>query len=152
MYELGKGVPRNLERAMECYQKAAGRNDFNARGLLKDKPLAEQGDVAALYRLGQKWLGGHGVIEDVAEALRLLEKAADQRYVAASRLLGYMHQNGWKLPQDFVLAHKWYNIAASLGDPKSGPERDAVARLMTAGQVAEAQKLAREWLASQRRP
>jgi TPR repeat protein len=94
---------------------------------------------------------GNGVVEDIDEALHFLGKAADQGYVRAIRTVGYMYQTGWKVPQDFVLAHKWYNIAASLGDEKSRLDRDEVARLMTPGQIAEAQKLVREWVASQRK-
>lgn len=151
MYESGKGVSKDGERANEFYRKAASLGDYNAKRILEDKPLAEKGDADAQHRIGEGWLGGIGVVEDIDEALHFLGKAADQGYVRAIRTVGYMYQTGWKVPQDFVLAHKWYNIAASLGDEKSGLDRDEVARLMTPGQIAEAQKLAREWVASQRK-
>jgi len=151
MHETGKVAPKDKERAMEFYRKAASLGDYSAGSILKDVPLAEQGDAEAQYRMGDLWLSGRGVVEDIDEGLRFLEKAANQGYVRAIHLFGYMYQKGWRLPQDFVLAHKWYNIAASLGDEKSGLEREAVARVMTPGQVAEAQKLAREWTASQRK-
>ena len=51
--------------------------------------------------------------------------------------------------QDYVLAHMWYNLAASRSTgeerKKSADLRDALARLMTPAQIAEAQRLAREW-------
>ena len=151
MYQTGKAVPKDNERANEFYRKAADRGDYNAKGILKDQPLAEQGDAEAQHRMGELWLFGRGVVEDIDEGLRFLEKAADLGYVRTIRLLGYMYQKGWTLPQDFILAHKWYNIAASLGDDKSRLEREAVAKLMTPEQVGEAQRLAREWMAAQRK-
>ena len=51
--------------------------------------------------------------------------------------------------KDYIQAHKWINLAASrtapgeAGDYQSG--RDGLAKKMAASQVAEAQRLAREW-------
>jgi len=61
-----------------------------------------------------------------------------------------MYVDGQGVPQDYVLAHLWYNLAASrLTDPnrrvRAVEVRDLVARMMTAEQIAEAQRLAREW-------
>ena len=47
--------------------------------------------------------------------------------------------------QDFIQAHKWYNLAAANGHGKAAEYRDALAKQMTPAQIAEAQKLAREW-------
>jgi TPR repeat protein len=63
-----------------------------------------------------------------------------------------MYANGWGMPQDYVEAHKWLNLAAT-GFPASEPEkremavrnRDQLAARMTAAQIAEAQRLARAW-------
>jgi len=55
-------------------------------------------------------------------------------------------------PQDDVEAHEWYNLAASRAAAKDREQfaesRDRVAKLMTPAQIAEAQKLAREWQAA----
>jgi hypothetical protein len=48
------------------------------------------------------------------------------------------------IPQDLVRAHMWFSLAAAQGD-KSAINQDTVARRMTPAQIAEAQKLAREW-------
>ncbi|CBE68066.1 MAG: hypothetical protein F9K13_13810 [Candidatus Methylomirabilis oxygeniifera] len=151
MYEHGKGVPKNEERARELYRKAANLGDYVAKRILEEKPLAEKGNAEAQFWIGERWLGGDGVVEDIDEALRCLEKAAEQGYVSAIRTLGFIYQKGWHAPQDFVLAHKWYNIAASLEDQKSRWDRDEVARLMTPEQIGEAQNLAREWMTSHRK-
>jgi hypothetical protein len=39
----------------------------------------------------------------------------------------------------------WLNLAASKGDDKSREIRDQLAKIMTPDQIAEAQRLAREW-------
>ena len=54
------------------------------------------------------------------------------------------------MPQDYVQAHKWNNLAAATFTDKTFLEqavtkRDLMAIKMTASQIAEAQKLAREW-------
>ncbi|MCP4274797.1 MAG: hypothetical protein GY779_00375 [Gammaproteobacteria bacterium] len=49
------------------------------------------------------------------------------------------------MPQDYVQAHKWFNLAAVSGDADAVSNRDDVAAKMTAAQIAKAQKLAREW-------
>jgi len=47
---------------------------------------------------------------------------------------------------DLVSAHKWFNLAAARGNASALTYRVELAREMSADQVAEAQKLAREWL------
>ena len=44
-----------------------------------------------------------------------------------------------------ILAHMWLNLAAAKGDTDAIKNRDRVATKMTPAQIAEAQKLAREW-------
>ena len=61
-----------------------------------------------------------------------------------------MYVNGQGVPQDYVEAHKWSNLSAASATDKETRDkathlRDLVASKMTADQVAEAQKLAREW-------
>ena len=60
-----------------------------------------------------------------------------------------MYNNGQGVPQDYVQAHKWVNLAASRATEevaeRSRLMRDKLAKIMTVSQVAEAQRLAREW-------
>jgi TPR repeat protein len=48
--------------------------------------------------------------------------------------------------EDFVEAYKWSNLAAAQGDKRAKGRRDDVTKKMTIEQIAEAQKLSREWL------
>ena len=55
-----------------------------------------------------------------------------------------------KKSQDYVQAHMWYNLAAARMPPGEERDtaveiRDTIAKRMTPAQVAEAQRLAREW-------
>ena len=61
-----------------------------------------------------------------------------------------MYYKGNGVPQDYVQAYKWFNLAAATSTEKEARDRavearDLVAARMTAAQIAEAQKLAREW-------
>lgn len=62
--------------------------------------------------------------------------------------LGLAYATGHGEPVDYVRAHKWFNIAAMLGDVRAREERADLAELMSPAEVAEAQKLAREWVLS----
>jgi hypothetical protein len=57
--------------------------------------------------------------------------------------------NGHGVPQDYVRAHMWFNIAAGASDASvrdlSVKWRDLVATRMTPAQIAEAQRIASEW-------
>lgn len=48
---------------------------------------------------------------------------------------------------DLVEAHKWFNIAASKGHEEAAWCRADISDEMTAREIAEAQRRAREWLA-----
>ena len=88
---------------------------------------------------------GGGVPQDYAEALKWYRKAADQGFAKAQNNLGIMYDRGQGVLQDYVQAHMWFNLAAAQGNERALENRDIVAKKMTSTQVAEAQKLAREW-------
>jgi TPR repeat protein len=59
-----------------------------------------------------------------------------------------MYALGAGVPQDYVQAHMWFNLAASKSSrirDMAISDREAVASRMTPEQLAEAQRLAREW-------
>jgi TPR repeat protein len=72
-------------------------------------------------------------------------KAADQGVISAQLMLALLYLEGQGVPQDYVQAHLWYNLAGAGGSPAAAEGRDSVAAKMTPAQIAEAQKLAREW-------
>ena len=89
---------------------------------------------------------GRGVAKDEAEAVIWYRKAAEQGYPSAQWSLGFAYYHGEGVPQDYVEAHKWVNLSTVDGlDSEAVKSRDLIANKMTAEQIAEAQKLAREW-------
>ena len=71
--------------------------------------------------------------------------AAEQGNAEAQLYLGEMYAVGRGIPEDYVLAHMWLNLAAAKGEPKAETFRETVASKMTPEQMAEAQRLARDW-------
>ncbi len=60
-------------------------------------------------------------------------------------MLGRLYARGAGVIQDYIQAHKWYNLASSRGHSKAADARDNIAKQMTAKQVARAQAQARAW-------
>lgn len=133
MYNKGQGVPQDYAEAVKWYRKAA-----------------EQGVAKAQYNLGIMYDKGQGVPRDYAEAVKWYRRAAEQGVAVAQYGLGVMYYKGHGIPLDYVQAHKWLNLAAATFTDKTEREKaasnlDLMAGKMPPAQVAEAQKLAREW-------
>ena len=60
--------------------------------------------------------------------------------------LGLAYSTGQGVAPDYVVAHKWFNLASVRGIEEAKRWRNQLAAEMNAGQIAQAQKLAREWL------
>lgn len=56
--------------------------------------------------------------------------------------LAQLYERGLGAPQDFVQAHRWYNLAASQGNAEARKARDTLGSRLTTDQLAEAQRLA----------
>ena len=62
--------------------------------------------------------------------------------------LGVAYSTGCNgAPCDLIEAHKWFNLAAARGHEEAGFCRADIADEMTAREIAEAQRRARQWLA-----
>jgi len=60
--------------------------------------------------------------------------------------LGLCYSTGQGVSVDYIAAHKWFNLAAMKGVNEARSWRAQISREMSAGQIAEAQRQAREWL------
>ncbi len=125
---------------------AYNRGDY-ATALKEFRPLAEQGDAAAQFDLGTMYDKGQGVPQGYQQAAGWYTKAAEAGYASAQNNLASMYFIGEGVPQDYVLAHMWAHLAASQGGEDAVNKRDAIATFMTPAQLAQAQRLAREWKA-----
>jgi Sel1 repeat len=138
MYESGQGVLRNDAEAINWYRKAAEQNDAVA-----------QFDLGVMY--------AKGVSPNHAEAALWYRLAADHGLGGAQFDLGMMYAEGRGVPQDYVQAHMWLNLAVSqlpaLGKDQQNTTvdaRDRVASKMTPQRIVEAQELAFEWTVEHR--
>ena len=172
IYATSFGVPRNFAEAVKWYRKAADQGNADAQlmlgvryehgdGVPRDhaqavkwyRKAAEQGHAEAQTHLGAKYAAGQGVSQDLREAAMWYAKAADQGYARAQALLAFMYVEGQAVPKDYVLAYKWLNLAAfefRTIDPVMYRKltimfRDMIETVMTPDQIAEAQRLVREW-------
>ena len=164
IYAEGVVVPQDYVEAAKWFSLAAGQGDVraqlilgvmhrNGEGVPKNHAeaakwfglAADQGDARAQYNLGGMHSKGEGMPQNFSEAAKWFRLAADQGDADAQHNLALKYGNGDGLPQDYVLAHTWFNLSAAQGNRHAITGRDMVAKLMTPVQIAEAQKLAREW-------
>jgi len=131
MYYEGTGVAQDYKEAARWYKLAA-----------------QQGDHFAQFNLGSMYEKGQGLAQDYKEAVRLYRLAAKQNSNRAQVNLGTMYYLGTGVLQDYARAHMWFNIAAADGASEGAKNRDVVAGKMTAQQVEQAQRMARECMNS----
>ena len=124
--------------AGDCFEKPYDVADCKVK--------AEKGGAYAQTMLGVMYTNGQGVLQDYKQAVKWYRKAAEQNNASAQAILGIMYHYGKGVPQDYVMAHMYYNIAAVSGDKSGIKNRGLVEKDMTSSEIAEAQKLAREWM------
>ncbi len=78
--------------------------------------------------------------------MKWYRRAAEQGNASAQNNLGFMYDNGQGVPQDYIRAHMWFNLAAAQGNELGRENREIVAKKMTPADISQAQLLAREWL------
>jgi TPR repeat protein len=159
-YETAKLLAAPLAAAGDARaQSLLGLIYYRGRGVAQDHSeavkwflsAAEQGDMAAQFYLGVMFSKGEGVPQDFSEGAKWYLLAADRGDAAAQYNLGIAYATGDGGEPDNFNAHFWLNLAAarfSPSDPRRNAAiagRDLVASKMTADQIAEAQKRAREW-------
>jgi TPR repeat protein len=128
---------------------AAGRGDY-ASAIRLWRRFANAGDGMSQYNLGQMYEVGQGVTRDLAEAAEWYRRAAESGVPPARLSLGVAYALGRGVPQDLLQAHKWLSLAAAAyaadeDRSRAVKARDLVATRMTFHEIAEAQRLAREW-------
>lgn len=111
---------------------------------------AEKGDAEAQFRLAKNYEAGRGGLKkDYAEAERWYRRAAEQGDPFAQASLGILFRFGKGVTKDYVEAYKWFYLAAertTASDRDSILElRDSTAARMTAEQITQATRQAREW-------
>lgn len=141
-YSDGEGVPKDAVQAVAWWRKAANQGEANAQ-----------------YNLGVMYDQGTGVPKDDVQTVAWYRKAAEQGLAKAQYSLGTYYgelkefeqlkidrANGNSNPlRDPVQAYMWFNLAAAQGFADADKLREVVARWLSSKQLAEAQRLTREW-------
>ena len=115
-----------------------------------DMPVESNKNAADLYSHGLVCENGQGFGQNYALAVRLYRLAAKQGYTAAKSRLAKMYKDGTGVTQDNAQALKWLILAAMNVDNSDwlATDRDVFAKTLTAEQVAEAERLAYECIAT----
>ena len=84
------------------------------------------------------------------DALTQYEAEARDGRADALYNLGLAYSTGQGVSVDYIAAHKWFNLAAMRGIEPAKNWRAQLSAEMSAAQIAEAQRQAREFLSSVR--
>ena len=169
-YQIGQGVPEDFVEAAKWYRKAAEQGDASAqallggmyrdgRGVAEDyaeavkwyRKAAEQGNAEAQNFLGVMYFIGRDVPQDYVKAAKWNRLAAEQGDAEAQYFLGVSLLIGKGVPEDIVQAHMWLNLAAAQGVEIALKSLNIAAGSMTPDQIAEAQRMASEWMEKHQR-
>jgi uncharacterized protein len=99
------------------------------------------------YNLGVAYEKGLGVSKDNNEAAKFYRKAAEQGIAKAQLNLAIQYVSGTGVIRDYVQAYMWFNLAAKGGEINGKKGIDIVSKGMTSSQIAEAERLSKEWKA-----
>ena len=100
-YRFGRGVPKNPEKALKLYRRAAdSRTRFGVFA-----------DIGDLYLSGEL-----GEVDFVSARKAYLEGVADNDWRSAFKL-GNMYLDGVGVERDVHVARAWWEIAAQIGHP-----------------------------------
>lgn len=144
LYYHGEGVEKDLSKAASFYHAAAIAGESSATKRLRD--LAETGQPMAMTLFGLLLKDGSGGVPTNAEgAAKMVKAGADGNVALAQYEISQAFGVGQGFEQDYLLAHMYANLAAAQGYEGAEKRRDTWAQLMTPEQIAEAQKMARDW-------
>lgn len=102
---------------------------------------ADQGYTPALVSLAALYYTGRGVGHDHDEAAKMYATAARQGNAEAQYALGALYIRGHGVGKDLVQAHMWLSLAGMRGLKAALKRRSEIETMMTAAQIAEAEKL-----------
>jgi TPR repeat protein len=138
-YAEGTGVARDYKQAAEWFRKAAEKND-----------IAAEMRLAALYRDGSKTFP-----RDMVQAADWYRKAAEQGDAIAQGTLGTLYSMGQGVPQSYVEAYYWLDLAAAVKGPRQAQyaaNRQMIGTHITADELADVQDREEKWKAAHPRP
>jgi TPR repeat protein len=121
-------------------------NDY-VQAVIWFRKADEQNYAVAQYALGVAYTKGQGVATDETEGAKWYRKAAERNLAAAQYGLGVCYANGVGVMKDNVQAYKWIMLAADQNEEPAKLLLVNIEKALTPDQIAEGQKLAREFKA-----
>ena len=123
MYQNGRGVKADRNKAVEWYEKSAAhgnKQSISRLGLMranedrygKTLTRAKKGDFESQYMLGNMYTKGIGVSTDNSQAMEWYKKAAAQGYAKAEYNLGLIYYDGIGVRKNYTTALDWFTRAA----------------------------------------
>ena len=103
-------VQAGFDEGVAAYAKGNYQTAFQEM-----KPLAEQGDADAQYKLGVLYDKGQGIAQNYTQALYWYNKAAEQGDASAQYNLAQMYRMGQGVPPNNAKTLYWYQKAAEQG-------------------------------------
>jgi uncharacterized protein len=128
---LGK---RARERQHQCHDVLGDRAGIDS----------EEGNILSRHRLGLSY-NGDETPQDYEAAAKWFHRSADQENPVSQFMLSSMYNQGRGVPKNIVTAHMWLILSSAEGVRYALKARELNEQEMSLAQVAEAQKLAREW-------
>jgi TPR repeat protein len=168
MYALGQGVQQDFQEVFKWWEKAAEQGVaqaqnglagmyYEGKGVIQNSQraimwlikAAEQGYSPAQYNLGRMYHKGEGGVVssslNLKWAFKWFKKAAEQGHAKAQLSLALMYTDGKVVSENYVEAYKWAILAANRGEQKAVQFRNSLKPRMSSIQIAEAERLAREF-------
>ena len=165
MYELGKGVPVNLDKSVAYYRQAAEQGNRYAQynlavsfdagtGVPQNyreavkwfRQAAKQGVSSAQYDLAIMLEQGRGTKRDFPKAADWYQKAAEQGHVQAQNNLAWLYETGKGVKRNLITAYAWFDAAAAQGFGVASQKRDAIKPSLSPSDLRNAQAQSRKIL------
>ncbi len=136
MFEIGLGFVKHDREMFKWYQRASERGHADAQVKL-GKIYRKDGEIDKRnYRI----------------AGELFVSAARQGHVDAQYNRASMYENGEGIAVNNIMAHQWYNIAASGGHKEAAIARDLLATKMSPDDLDSANEKALTWFEAHLEP
>lgn len=139
-----------LSADQDTGQDAADQDTDRAATLAWLQARVDENNATAQSRLGLIYVQQASAGQDSAlmdQGVALISTAAKRGNSFGQYQLALLYGAGTGLPQDYIAAHTWANLAAARGLADAGRSRDLFAKLMTPDQIAQAQTQARNYVA-----
>jgi localization factor PodJL len=162
----GRGVPANMELAVQWLERAANQGLTPAQyrlgslyekgqGVKKDLEkartlylaAADKGNAKAVHNLAVLYAEGIDGKPDYRTAAQWFRKAAERGVADSQYNLGILYARGIGVDQNLAESYKWFSLAAAQGDQDSAKKRDDVSGRLDQQSLVAARLAVQTWVA-----